>query len=148
MTGKVCDDLSTPVDRTASSIAVIAENRTRQFLSFLRLGIDRDSFSNAFLSSPLPLVDRKIDTNINGEYRPCIYCNYCEDVCPVGLMPYLLSKYVTHDMIEEADRHRILACIDCGLCTYVCPSKIPLMAHIQEGKRQMGAIPYTPGCEG
>ena len=143
MTGALCSDLLTPVDRTASSIAVLAENRTRQFLSFLRPGIDRDSFSNTFLSSLLPLVDRNLDTNINGEYRPCIYCNYCEDVCPMGLMPYLLSKYVTHDMIEEADSHRILACIDCGLCTYVCPSKIPLMTHIQEGKTQMGTIPHT-----
>ncbi len=137
MTGTAFDDLSTSVDRTASSIAVLEENRERQFLSFLRPGIRRDSFSNAFLSSLFPNVKRKIDTNENGERRSCIYCNYCEEVCPVGLMPYLLSKYVTHDMIEEANRHKILACIDCGLCTYVCPSKIPLMTHIQEGKAQL-----------
>ena len=134
MTGVACDDLSLPIDRTVSSIAVLEENRERQFLSFLRPGIHRDSFSNAFLSSPFPMVNRRIDTNINGEHRPCIYCNYCEEVCPVGLMPYLLSQYITHDMVEEAGRYRIQACIDCGLCTYVCPSKIPLMTHIQEGK--------------
>jgi len=137
MTGTACDDLSILVDRTVDSIAILEENRERQFLSFLRPGIDRDSFSNTFLSSLFPLANRKMDTNMNGEYRPCIYCNYCEDVCPVGLMPYLLSKYVTHDMIEEANRHGIMACIDCGLCTYVCPSKIPVMVHIQEGKTQL-----------
>jgi electron transport complex protein RnfC len=137
MTGAACDDLSIPVDRTVSSIAALQEDRDREFLSFLRPGINRGSFSNTFLSSLFPNVSRKIDTNTNGEYRPCIYCNYCEDVCPVDLVPYLLSKYVTHDMIEEADRHRILACIDCGLCTYVCPSKIPLMTHIQEGKTRI-----------
>jgi Na(+)-translocating NADH:ubiquinone oxidoreductase A subunit len=134
MTGAACDDLSIPLDRTVNCIVALEESRDREFLSFLRPGIHRGSFSNAFLSSLLPTLSKKLDTNVKGEYRPCIYCNYCETVCPVGLMPYLLSKYVTRDMTEEAERHRISACIECGLCTYVCPSKIPLMKHIQEGK--------------
>lgn len=134
ITGAACDDFSMPIDRTASSIAVLEENKDREFLSFLRPGADRDSFSNTFLSSLFPIIDRNMHTNMNGEQRPCIYCNYCESVCPSGLRPYLLSKYVTHDMVEEADKHRILSCIDCGLCTYVCPSKLPLMEHIHEGK--------------
>jgi len=140
MTGTVCSDPSLPVDRSASSIAILRENRDKQFLFFLKPGSDRSSFSNAFLSSLLPKRTRKIDTNLNGEYRPCIYCNYCESVCPVNLMPYLLSKYITHNMLEEASKYRILACIDCGLCTYVCPSKIPLMVHIQDGKNQLKEI--------
>jgi electron transport complex protein RnfC len=134
MTGVACDDLSIPLDRTVNCIVALEENRDREFLSFLRPGIHRGSFSNAFLSSLFSALSKKLDTNVKGEYRPCIYCNYCETVCPVGLMPYLLSKYVTRDMTEEAERHRISACIECGLCTYVCPSKIPLMKHIQEGK--------------
>jgi Na(+)-translocating NADH:ubiquinone oxidoreductase A subunit len=137
ITGSECRDLSIPVDRTTCSIAVLEERRERQFLSFLRPGIHRDSFSNAFLSSPFPKAMRNVDTNEKGEHRPCIYCNYCEEVCPAGLMPYLLSKYVTHDMMEEAARHKILDCIDCGLCTYVCPCKIPVMSHIQKGKEMV-----------
>jgi Na+-translocating ferredoxin:NAD+ oxidoreductase subunit C len=134
MTGKKCDDLSVPIDRTARSISILEENQNREFLSFLRSGINRSSYSNAFLSSFLPVTERKIDTNLNGELRPCIYCNYCESVCPVDLMPYLISKYITHDMIEEAEKYYPLSCIDCGLCTFVCPSKIPLMKHIQDAK--------------
>ncbi len=138
MTGVACDDLSIPLDRTVNCIVALKENRDREFLSFLRPGIHRGSFSNAFLSSLSPTLSKKLDTNVKGEYRPCIYCNYCETVCPVGLIPYLLSKYVTRDMTDEAERHRISACIECGLCTYVCPSKIPLMKHIQEGKARDG----------
>jgi len=29
-------------------------------------------------------------------------------------------------MIEEVDRAMVDLCIDCGLCSYVCPSKIDL----------------------
>jgi len=134
MAGNVCDDLSIPVDRTTSSIAILETGKSQEFLSFLRAGSDRDSFTNSFLSSFLPKALKGMDADINGEHRPCVYCNYCESVCPAGLMPYLLDKFVTHDMIEEAERHGIMKCIDCGLCTYVCPSKILLMTHIREGK--------------
>jgi Na+-translocating ferredoxin:NAD+ oxidoreductase subunit C len=134
MTGKRCNDLSVPIDRTAKSISILNENQNREFLSFLRSGVNRGSYSNAFLSSFLPMTERKINTNLNGELRPCIYCNYCESVCPVDLMPYLISKYIIHDMIEEAEKYYPLSCIDCGLCTFVCPSKIPLMKHIQDAK--------------
>ena len=137
MTGKICDDLSTPVDRTAASIAILDGGRGSEFLSFLRPGSDRDSFTNSFLSSLFPMAKRKIDPDLNGEHRPCIYCNYCESVCPAGLMPYLLSKYVTHDMLEDAENLGILDCIDCGLCTYVCPSKISIMTNIHNGKMQI-----------
>ncbi len=140
MTGKACLDDSIPIDRTANSIAVINENKERQFLFFLRPGINRGSYSNAFLSSLFPFVKKKVDTNLNGENRPCIYCNYCESVCPSGLMPYLLSKYSNHDMIEEAEKLRPFDCIECGLCTFVCPSKIPVMSHIKELRKKIQEI--------
>jgi Na+-translocating ferredoxin:NAD+ oxidoreductase RnfC subunit len=45
-----------------------------------------------------------------------------------------LSKYVQRDMIDEtlANLH-IFDCIQCGLCSYVCPSKISLVQHIKAG---------------
>ncbi len=140
LTGTQCHDLSIPIDRATSSISVLEENRSRQFLFFLRSGINRGSFSNAFLSSLFPMVERNADTNMNGESRPCIYCNYCEEVCPVDLIPYLLNNYATHDMIDEAIDHRPLSCIDCNLCTYVCPSKIPLASKIKELKEKITEI--------
>jgi Na(+)-translocating NADH:ubiquinone oxidoreductase A subunit len=142
ITGVKCDDLSIPIDRTTTSISVLEENQSRQFLFFIRSGINRGSFSNSFLSSFFPTVERKTDTNLNGELRPCIYCNYCESVCPVDLMPYLISKYITHDMIEEAEKYNPLSCIDCGLCTFVCPSKIPVMSHIQDAKAKIRKEEY------
>ena len=125
------------MDRTSACITVLEEKSEGQFLSFLRPGADRGSHSNAFLSSLFPRIPRTVDTSEKGERRPCIYCNYCEEVCPVELMPYLLNQYVTHDMLDEAESLGIRACIDCGLCTFVCPSKIPVMTNIQAGKKKL-----------
>jgi len=37
-------------------------------------------------------------------------------------------------MVDETEKLKIFSCIECGLCSYVCPSKIDLMADIKQGK--------------
>lgn len=61
-------------------------------------------------------------------------------------MPHLIHKYLYSDLIEEADEARIDLCIRCGLCSYVCPSKIELTQQfadaqvmIEEEKEQIRA---------
>ncbi len=126
----------TPLTRATRAVTVLPENRERKFLAFMRPGARHDSFSRSFLSSILPLP-RKNDTNIHGEYRPCINCSWCENVCPADLMPDLLMKLLRIDELEEAERFRIMDCIDCGLCSYICPSKLPLFQELVEGKKNV-----------
>ena len=40
-----------------------------------------------------------------------------------------------HDAVL-ADRYGIDSCIECGICSYVCPSKLPLLASIREMRRR------------
>jgi electron transport complex protein RnfC len=145
LTGAVLDDRSLPIDKTYSQIIAIPENHNRQFLAFIRPGIRSDSYSRTFMSNFLPMVQKTCDTNQNGEERPCISCNYCEEVCPVNIMPHILSKYVKRSLIDEtlANLH-IYDCIQCGLCSYVCPSKIPLVQHIKEGANLLMDQGCTP----
>jgi Na+-translocating ferredoxin:NAD+ oxidoreductase RnfC subunit len=41
-------------------------------------------------------------------------------------MPHLIHKYLYKDLIEDADRARIDLCVQCGLCSFICTSKIEL----------------------
>jgi Na+-translocating ferredoxin:NAD+ oxidoreductase RnfC subunit len=52
-------------------------------------------------------------------------------------MPYLLNKFITHNLIDEAINYKPLSCIDCNLCTYVCPSKIPVASNIKDLKEKI-----------
>jgi Na+-translocating ferredoxin:NAD+ oxidoreductase RnfC subunit len=137
MPGLLQKDFSMPVGRSIGHITALAENRNRQFLSFLQLGTKKDSYSNAFLSVLIPSGKIIYDTNMYGELRPCIQCGYCEEVCPVNIIPHLLSKQIKHDICEGAEKLGIFECIDCGLCSYVCPCKIPLADDIAKGKRKL-----------
>jgi Na+-translocating ferredoxin:NAD+ oxidoreductase subunit C len=145
LTGAVLNDRSLPVDKNYSQIIAIPENNNRQFLAFMRSGIRSDSYSRTFMSNFLPIAKKTCDTNQNGEERPCISCNYCEEVCPVNIIPQILSKYVKRSIVDDTLANlRIYDCIQCGLCSYVCPSKIPLAQHIKEGANMLTKQGCTP----
>ncbi|MEK6715800.1 MAG: 4Fe-4S dicluster domain-containing protein [Candidatus Omnitrophota bacterium] len=144
MTGVKLNDLTLPISRTFSHLIAIPEGDKREFLAFMRPGLRQQSYSHTFASSLLPFFNKTADTNLHGEERPCISCSYCEEVCPVGIIPHLLSKYIKRNMIDETlMNYNIFNCIECGLCTFVCPSKIPLLQHLKEGKDKL----TMQGCD-
>lgn len=138
LTGFNLDDFSIPLGRTFSKIIAIPENKEREFLAFILPGIKCDSYTRAFLAQWLPNAQKSPDTNQHGEERPCISCGYCEEVCPVRIIPHLLSKHVEREIIDEKlFNYGIFNCIECGLCNFVCPSKIPLLKHIKKGQEEL-----------
>lgn len=51
------------------------------------------------------------------------------------MIPHLLHKHVDKGIINERlAEYRIFDCIECGLCDYVCPSKIEVSSDIKRGK--------------
>jgi Na(+)-translocating NADH:ubiquinone oxidoreductase A subunit len=125
-TGKKLSEENVGLGLEIAGITIIPEHTEREFLGWLRPGFDRSSYSNSFLSALRGKFAEKFDTTIRGEVRACISCNFCEEVCPAGIMPHLIHKYLYSDMVEEADAARVDLCVECGLCSFVCPSKIEL----------------------
>ena len=137
LTGERLSDLSAPVDRTFSSIIAIPEHGPRTPAPFVRPGFRDDAYSRTFLSCLLP-TKKRADASLKGEARPCVSCGYCQNVCPVGIVPHLLYKYVSRELIEDdlVDL-KIFNCIGCNLCSYVCPSKIAVGKYIRLGQAKL-----------
>jgi electron transport complex protein RnfC len=55
----------------------------------------------------------------------------------MSLLPTRLSSFAETAKLEEAEEFGILNCIECGSCSYVCPSNIPLVQWIRVGKLQV-----------
>jgi len=70
------------------------------------------------------------------KYKPvkrrteCIRCSRCISACPVRLYPVLIFNAIDKGNLEKASRLYIKDCIACGICSYVCPSGIPLAETI------------------
>jgi Na+-translocating ferredoxin:NAD+ oxidoreductase RnfC subunit len=58
-------------------------------------------------------------------------------VCPAEIMPHLIHKYLYRDLLEEVEQARVDLCVQCGLCSYVCPSKIELAREFREATEQI-----------
>jgi Na+-translocating ferredoxin:NAD+ oxidoreductase subunit C len=77
---------------------------------------------------------------LRGEKKVCIRCSRCVTVCPMGLEPYLLMTLSEKNILDRAENERIMDCIECGSCSYTCPSDRPLLDYIRFGKSRVGAI--------
>jgi electron transport complex protein RnfC len=70
------------------------------------------------------------------KYKPgqketaCIHCSKCIASCPVDLHPILIYNAIMKGDMEKAQKFWIKDCIACGICSYVCPSRLPLAGII------------------
>jgi electron transport complex protein RnfC len=62
---------------------------------------------------------------------PCIRCAWCIEGCPVRIHPAGILEAAQHRDINWARGYGIDACIECGICSYVCPSKLPLLQAVR-----------------
>lgn len=70
----------------------------------------------------------------------CIRCGRCISACAMGLEPYLLIRLSQRKMTERMEEERILDCMECGSCSYVCPANLPLLDYIRLGKGDVSAM--------
>ena len=78
----------------------------------------------------------------NSEYAnqptlPCIRCGQCMDACPVFLLPQQMYWHIRAKDFGNAEKHNLKDCIECGCCSYVCPSHIPLVDYFRFAKDEV-----------
>ncbi|MFC1521246.1 NADH:ubiquinone reductase (Na(+)-transporting) subunit A [Elusimicrobiota bacterium] len=116
-----------------TSLCVMPEGRSREFLGFMTPGFSKHSISRTFLSGIFPKKEYDFNTNNRGSERAFVQTGIYEDICPVDIYPAHLAKAILAKDIEDMEKHGILDCAQCGLCTYICPSKIEIASIIRSG---------------
>jgi electron transport complex protein RnfC len=67
---------------------------------------------------------------------PCIKCAECVESCPMGLNPSQLGMLAAKREYDLMGSDYYLGeCFECGCCTYVCPSNIPLVQQFRIAKQ-------------
>jgi electron transport complex protein RnfC len=81
------------------------------------------------------LTERETGPMQTRQAFPCIRCGFCVDACPIFLNPSQLGILADDgDYQSMRDEHHLMDCFECGCCTYVCPSHIPLVQGFRVAK--------------
>ena len=93
-------------------------------------------FPQTTLDTPIMKGSNGIITLDNDETEPneCIKCGRCVDVCPMELKPLHYFKLVGQQDFIGCKEMKIMDCMECRCCEYICSSKLPLVTMIKMGK--------------
>ena len=64
----------------------------------------------------------------------CISCGQCLEACGYFLNPARLAKISRAGRWEALEDFHVNDCMECGACSWVCPSSIPIVQLIRSGK--------------
>src|SRR3989440_751074 len=115
----------------------------RDLLDWLGINPDRSAvFTGDLLAQKVAAPDAVVAASelkihtlppaASGASAPCVRCGWCVDQCPMSIHPAQLLE-----ASQQEDKHMALSaglefCIECGICTYICPSQLPLAASIRK----------------
>lgn len=100
-----------------------------QSISFLGRGLDKHT-TGVFV------VDAGSIPPLDGESQ-CCNCGACVLVCPARLDPNMISRYAEFAQYNKCRSAHIDACMECGLCGYVCISRRPVLQYIRLAKHKL-----------
>jgi len=64
----------------------------------------------------------------------CIRCGRCVEACPMFLNPTRLAQLIRGEAMEDLEPHHLMNCFECASCSFVCPSRLPLVQLMRMGK--------------
>lgn len=71
------------------------------------------------------------------EELPCLRCSRCVEYCPSGLQPVAIKDAEISKNVDMLKKLRADLCVSCGLCSYICPSRIQVTDYTTKGKTRV-----------
>lgn len=72
-----------------------------------------------------------------GKESPCIRCSRCIDHCPANINPTDINAAILKDDVEFCNELHADQCMECGICSFICPAKRNLAPSVKLAKREI-----------
>lgn len=111
--------------RFHQQVSCLEEGVDREFLHYLRPGVDKHSVLNLYISKLMPGKRFDFTTSTNGSPRAMVPIGNYEEVMPLDILPTQLLRYLIVGDTEMAQKLGALELDeeDLALCSYVCAGK-------------------------
>ncbi len=125
--------IGTPIADVLALVGGVSEDVGKVLYGGPMMGVAVYDLQNPVLKTTNALTVYTRRDAVNSTPTACIHCGRCVAACPVRLMP---TKFETFAKLpDEADRmarlqeSKIMLCMECGCCSYVCPAHRPLVQN-------------------
>ena len=129
--------LGTPISHVISYVGGLSGNIEKIISGGPMMGITQYDLDAPVVKGTSGLLALDVGMARSAVQSPCIRCGKCVDVCPMGLLPYLISAHAEKNHFEAAEQVNALDCIECGCCSYICPANRHLVQGIRLAKSEI-----------
>lgn len=131
--------IGTPVAKAIELAGGITEQPAKLLLGGPMMGIAQSSLDVTVMKNTSGILLIASDEVSQYTSEPCIRCGRCVDCCPMQILPATISQAVENKRFDWAEKLNVMACIECGSCSYSCPSHRPLNQHFKRAKVEIQA---------
>lgn len=134
LSGRAVSGVNAYLGRYHQQVSALREGREREFLSYLRPGVEKHSVMNMFLSKLVANKKFAFTTTTNGSERAMVPTGNFEAVMPLDILPTQLLRAL---IVGDTEMAQALGCLeldeeDLALCTYVCSGKYEYGALLRD----------------
>jgi len=125
--------------RYRNQVCALQEGRPREFLSWLRPGLDKYSALRTHVSTLVHKGDYELTTSQNGSPRAMVSTGSFERVMPLDILPTILLKAL---IVRDTEAAQHLGCLeldeeDLALCSFVCNGKYNYGPHLRKALEEI-----------
>jgi electron transport complex protein RnfC len=127
--------VGTPVEELVSQAGGYTEKASRLILGGPMMGVSMPHDTIPVVKATNCILSPSAEeVPYPGAANACIRCMRCVTACPMSLLPQKMYWHVRSTAMDRAKHYNLFDCIECGCCSHVCPSRIPLVQYFRHGK--------------
>jgi len=129
--------IGTPIRAVLEHCGGLSEDVTEVIMGGPMMGFTVGNLDTPILKGTSGILAFTANETAWPEEHTCIRCARCLEACPYFLNPARLGKLSRALRHEQALAYNVMDCMECGACSYACPSAIPLVQLIRISKQSL-----------
>ncbi len=125
--GNVIAPIGTSVSDVFEFIGGLREFPHKVLLGGPMMGVAISTLDTPVMKNTNAILALTNDEIREKEQTACIRCGACVSHCPLSLNPQGYLRAFRANKLEDLERMRVDICMECGCCSYICPTAQPLV---------------------